>query len=197
MRRRKTNPMLRLQLPRNGFGVVVALALGMGIGYEYQLSQTPEVFAITTDPQEIKVCFSPGGNCEKVVLEAISKAQNQILVQAFDFSSPVLANALIQAHQRQVIVRVLCDRLQSQTPHSLIPLLREEQIPVTIDKVPGVAHNKVMIIDDKILLTGSFNWSNAANLKNAENLLVIQDPGLIRTYKENWKRRLARASESR
>jgi phospholipase D len=60
---------------------------------------------------------------------------------------------------------------------------------VEIDPVGGLAHNKVMVIDEKVLLTGSYNWTNAANTKNAENLLVIEDQKMIQIFKENWMRR--------
>jgi phosphatidylserine/phosphatidylglycerophosphate/cardiolipin synthase-like enzyme len=61
------------------------------------------------------------------------------------------------------------------------------RIPVKIDFVHDIAHNKIMIIDGEIVITGSFNFSKAAEDKNAENLLVIRDKDLPAKYTENWK----------
>jgi len=52
----------------------------------------------------------------------------------------------------------------------------------------AIAHNKVMIIDKAVLITGSFNFTKAAEEKNAENLLVIRSKELASTYIENWQR---------
>jgi len=55
--------------------------------------------------------------------------------------------------------------------------------------MPGIAHNKVMIIDRKKVITGSFNFTNAADNRNAENVLLIEDSELAATYIDNWKNR--------
>ena len=62
-------------------------------------------------------------------------------------------------------------------------------IPVLIDKKPAIAHNKVMIIDESEVITGSFNFSDNAQFHNAENLLVINDKALAKEYMNNWNQR--------
>lgn len=66
-------------------------------------------------------------------------------------------------------------------------------IPTAVDKAIGIAHNKVMIIDDEYVLTGSFNWTTAAEKRNAENLLLIQDPHINQLYRANWQKRASKA----
>lgn len=61
-----------------------------------------------------------------------------------------------------------------------------EGILTWIDYRPAIAHNKVMILDNKIVLTGSFNYLKGAQKKNAENLLVITDSNVTTCYYENW-----------
>jgi phosphatidylserine/phosphatidylglycerophosphate/cardiolipin synthase-like enzyme len=68
-------------------------------------------------------------------------------------------------------------------------------VPIFIDAQPAIAHNKVIIIDNRILLTGSYNWTRAAELRNAENLLVIRDKELVRQYADNFQRRLLKAKK--
>ncbi|MHB9147532.1 MAG: phospholipase D-like domain-containing protein, partial [Candidatus Amoebophilus sp.] len=70
----------------------------------------------------------------------------------------------------------------------------ENGIIIFIDKVPGVAHNKVMVIDDKYVLTGSYNWTHNAEYKNAENLLLIYDKHTNRIYRQNWEQRVQQST---
>ncbi|MGC1855109.1 MAG: phospholipase D-like domain-containing protein, partial [Candidatus Aquirickettsiella sp.] len=63
--------------------------------------------------------------------------------------------------------------------------------PCWIDYKPAIAHNKIMIIDEKEVITGSFNFTKAAQNKNAENLVIIHDAQLANIYLKNWQRRRA------
>lgn len=73
--------------------------------------------------------------------------------------------------------------------------MKEAGIGCLIDRVPRIAHNKVMILDKDILLTGSYNWTKAAHHRNAENLLIIKNRPTVKIYKRNWKKRYERAKE--
>ena len=66
---------------------------------------------------------------------------------------------------------------------------------VTVDAAHAIAHNKVMIIDGVIVVTGSFNFTKAAEEKNAENLLIIRDPGLAKLYMDNWDQHRVHSEE--
>lgn len=147
-------------------------------------------------PDEIiQVCFSPGGNCTKFVEETIAKAKKTILVQAYFFTSLPIANALIKAHQQGVVVHVLIDRSQVKYPYTKAYYMAKKGISVSVDKISGIAHNKVMIIDDNYVLTGSFNWTRAAEHCNAENLLLIKDTKTNQVYKESWCERAKHAQK--
>lgn len=146
-----------------------------------------------SSPQAIQVCFSPGGQCTQLVEQTIAEAENSILVQAYYLSSATIVNALIAAHERGVSVQILVDRSQLSAKGSKVRLVIEKGIPISIDAVPGIAHNKVMIIDDEYVLTGSFNWTVAAEHRNAENLLLIRDRSTNKTYRDNWEQRAEKA----
>ena len=60
-------------------------------------------------------------------------------------------------------------------------------IPTKIDAQHAIAHNKIMVIDDQTIITGSFNFTKAAEEHNAENMLVIHSPELATKYTANWK----------
>jgi phospholipase D len=147
----------------------------------------------TSNP--IQVRFSPGGQCTEFAVKAIQGAQTSILVQAYSFTCPLIVGALVDAKKRGVNIKILVDRSQLTAKSSKVSQVLAAGIPIAVDKVPGIAHNKVMIIDEEYVLTGSFNWTAAAEKRNAENLLFIKDPCVHKLYKENWEKRAMSAQK--
>jgi phosphatidylserine/phosphatidylglycerophosphate/cardiolipin synthase-like enzyme len=137
-------------------------------------------------PQGIQVYFSPHGGATEAVVNALDQATNSVLVQAYSFTSAPIAKALVDAHRRGVQVQVILDHSQRTEKYSEADFLKNNGIPTLIDSQHAIAHNKIMIIDGYVVLTGSFNFTKAAEEHNAENLLVINDPLLARRYIENW-----------
>jgi len=144
--------------------------------------------AITADNVQAQVFFSPRGGCTEAVVNAVSQAETEILVQAYSFTSAPIAKALVEAHKRGVHVEIILDRSQRKERYSSADFTAHAGIPTYIDAVHAIAHNKVMIIDKSTVITGSFNFTKAAEEKNAENLLVLRSKELARTYIENWQR---------
>lgn len=136
---------------------------------------------------EWSVYFSPKGGCTPAIVEALNKAQTTILVQAYSFTSAPIAKALVKAHQRGVKVQVILDKSQRTDKYSSADFLSHANIPTLIDAAHAIAHNKIMIIDDQTVITGSFNFTRAAEERNAENLLIIQDKNLVNKYIDNWR----------
>jgi phosphatidylserine/phosphatidylglycerophosphate/cardiolipin synthase-like enzyme len=150
---------------------------------------------------ELLVCFSPPpqGGCDptETVVQQIGAARKTILVQAYALTSREIATALVDAKHRAVDVRVIVDRSQLREDRSdafAVQRLTSSGVPVWVDSISGIAHNKVMVIDGAIVITGSFNFTWSAEHKNAENLLVIRDPSVASQYEQNWN---ARAQRSR
>ena len=113
--------------------------------------------SVSIDKNSFQVRFSPNGGCLDFAKSFIDNAQNYILVQGYSFTSELLAKALVEAHRRGVKVAILLDKSQPTAVGAQIYFVKNAGIPVSIDYVSGIAHNKIMIIDDKIVLTGSFN----------------------------------------
>lgn len=189
------NRMASKKKPRNKTALPVAktplltlviFAIGFGAGYLYYEDQLPAVFSSETEAPKINVCFSPEGQCEKLALFAINQAKEEILVQTYSFTSKPIANALIEASRRGVSVRVLFDRSQLKAPYSQIHNLTKAGIKTKVDYVQGIAHNKIIIVDQSKLITGSYNFSNAANTKNSENMLFINDKNTAQIYRKQW-----------
>lgn len=157
-------------------------------------SRTPAVFPARGT---VQVAFTPWDNAEGMIVDSIRRAKHQILLQAFSFTSRVLANALIAAKKRGVDVQVMADRGQTFSGESSrIPDLVGAGIPVTLEVRYQSAHNKVMIVDagtaEAAVITGSYNWTYAAQAKNAENVLLLRDsPDVANAYAANWRRHYA------
>jgi phosphatidylserine/phosphatidylglycerophosphate/cardiolipin synthase-like enzyme len=130
----------------------------------------------------IQVYFSPGGGCTDAINKAIGQSKQEILVQAYSFTSALIAKALLEAHKRGVKVQVILDKSQRSEKYTSATFLTNAGIPTFIDAKHAIAHNKIMIIDREIVITGSFNFTKAAEEKNAENVLIIKGKALAKVY---------------
>lgn len=142
----------------------------------------------------IEYAFTPEDAADEMIVRAIDKARRQILVQTFSFTHRKIAAALITARRRGVDVQIIADAGQTEKIRtSVIGDLAAGGVPVFLDDRHDSAHNKVMVVDagavDTALITGSYNFTHAAQFKNAENVLVIHgNPALSEAYRDNWKR---------
>jgi phosphatidylserine/phosphatidylglycerophosphate/cardiolipin synthase-like enzyme len=119
-------------------------------------------------------------------VQALGNAKRTILVQAYSFTSAPIAKALLDAHKRGVQVQVILDKSQRTEKYSSADFLANQGVSTMIDANHAIAHNKVIVIDGELVITGSFNFTKAAQEKNAENLLIIRDPVLAAQYAQNW-----------
>ena len=155
-----------------------------------------EASDIVSGTGTIEYAFTPGGDAAGLIVRAIDGARSQILVQAFSFTHAGISGALIRAERRGLDVQVIADREQIDLiDHNVIPQLIEAGVPVFTDAEHAAAHNKVMVIDAgakaPVLITGSFNFTHAAQFRNAENLLVFRgNHELTRAYLDDWMRHL-------
>jgi len=144
-----------------------------------------------TLPQEKEgiweVYFSPHRGCTGAIVRELSGARSTVLIQAYSFTSAPIGKALLDAHKRGINVQVILDKSQRTQQYSSATFLNNQGISVKIDSQHAIAHNKVMIIDGETVITGSFNFTKAAEEYNAENLLVIRDKKLAERYTENWQ----------
>lgn len=134
-----------------------------------------------------RVYFSPGGGATEAIVKALGRAQTSVYVQAFSFTSSPIAKALTQAQRRGVRVEAILDKSNLTDRYSAADFLVHAEIPTYIDSTHAIAHNKIMIIDGHLVITGSFNFTKAAESSNAENLLIIDDQELAARYLENWQ----------
>lgn len=133
-----------------------------------------------------EVYFSPKGGCTQAVVRTISEARQTILVQAYSFTSAPIAAALVAASRKGVRVEAVLDKSNKTGKYSEADFLVNSRIPTWIDERHAIAHNKVMVIDNSTVITGSFNFTKAAEEGNAENLLILRSPELAARYTANF-----------
>ena len=134
----------------------------------------------------IEVYFSPQNGSTAAIIREIDRARSEILVQAYSFTSAPIAHALLMAHKRGIKVEVILDKSQKNQRYSSFTFLTNARIPTYIDTKHAIAHNKIILIDRSVVITGSFNFTKAAEEKNAENLLIIRSKELTKLYLDNW-----------
>ena len=144
----------------------------------------------------VEVYFSPKGGAEAAIVRAVEKAESDIRVLAYSYTSAPINDALVAAHRRGVQVTVILDKSQLTAKGSKLTILQQAGVPVFVDAKHAIAHNKVMILDKKRLITGSFNFTLAAEERNAENLLILDNPSLSEKYLQDFERHLGHAHPS-
>lgn len=136
----------------------------------------------------VQVCFSPGGECTNAIVGELNGAKKEILVQAYSFTSQPIAKALVEAHKRGVHTEIILDKSQRGANYSAADFTAHMGVDTYIDSAHAIAHNKIMILDKETVITGSFNFTKAAEERNAENILIIKSIELAKEYLDNWEK---------
>ncbi|MFZ6814931.1 phospholipase D family protein [Undibacterium sp. Rencai35W] len=165
----------------------------------FTTSSSPTFYAPPSEPL-IESAFSPGPNGEALVIKIISTSNMSLRLAAYTFTSPAIVRALLNAKKRGVDVQVIVDEKgnRSKTSTTALNLLVEAGIPTrTISKF-AIHHDKYIVVDDRHVQTGSFNYSQAATKSNSENVLVIwNNPTLATTYLNHWQSRFDQGTDVR
>jgi cardiolipin hydrolase len=144
-----------------------------------------------------EVYFSPTGGARHRLVRAIEGSQRSIDIAVYNLTARELAEALHAAKARGVQIRILLDRERSETGGSTIRGLRLYGVPI---RSLGVAdqslmHHKFAIFDERLVATGSYNWTNSAEQANYENLVVLDDPEVVKRFQEEFRRLWREAKE--
>ena len=136
----------------------------------------------------VTVHFSPKGGTTDAIIHELKSARREVLVLAYSFSSKPIAEALVAAKTRGAQVEIVLDRSNEQEDYSDLQLFEEQGLAPLVDAQHAIAHNKLMIIDSRTLITGSFNFTHQAEAENAENLLIVKGhPELVALYRQNFQ----------
>ncbi|MDA7914847.1 phospholipase D-like domain-containing protein, partial [bacterium] len=135
--------------------------------------------------------FSPKDNCTSKIIRLFHEARSKADVCVFTITDDRIKDAILDAHQRGILVRIISDNDKSNDLGSDIYQLERAGVPVRCDKTDYHMHHKFAIFDDKSLLTGSYNWTRSAARNNEENFIVTQDSSLVQrfdtAFEDLWK----------
>ncbi|NWS46131.1 PLD6 hydrolase, partial [Probosciger aterrimus] len=134
-------------------------------------------------------CPLPRSDCSlSRLLRRLLSARRSLEICLFAFSCPQLGRAVRLLHRRGVRVRVVTDAQYMGLRGSQIGLLRHAGIQVRHDQGHGYMHHKFAIVDRRMLITGSLNWTTQAIQTNRENVLVVEDAEYVKPYLDEFER---------
>ena len=173
---------------RVALALLIAVVL-IGIGeyshhptYQHVKASAREMVA----SPHLTIHFSPNGGCTNAIVEEINNAKQSVYIQAYSFTSQPIVQATINAFKKGLTVGVILDKSQLHGPGSIGNDLLTNHVPTWVDAKHAIAHNKIIIVDGNMVSTGSFNFSESAESRNAENLIQIPDIDIAILYKANW-----------
>lgn len=162
----------------------------------------PAPFALLTNKYYVKIddihinaYFAPEDNVERIINSRLKKANNSIRFMAFSFTSDVIAETMISKFKNGLIVQGVFEKKGSNSEYSEYTKMLIEGVPVIKDRNYRIMHHKVIIIDDRIVITGSFNFSKNANRSNDENILIVESPEIAASYTEEFRRIYSRGKK--
>ena len=152
------------------------------------ITKTTTVFERGGEVKVLGVCFSRTMNCSSLIGYWISRANESIHIMIYGFTLDHLSKALIDAVKRGVEVEVVVERESAYWRGSEYERLLQAGVDVKLDGNPYTMHHKVAIIDGKIVITGSYNWTWSAERKNDENVLILMSKSLAEKYEKEFQR---------
>ncbi|XP_029357819.1 mitochondrial cardiolipin hydrolase [Echeneis naucrates] len=132
-------------------------------------------------PHSVETSFSR-------LLRCILSATSSLDICVFAFSNMDLYRAVLALHNRGVIIRVLADKDYTAIPGSQIWSLRYSGICVRCGVGSVYMHHKFAVVDHRLLITGSLNWTLTAVQSNMENVLITEEPELVQPFIKEFHR---------
>jgi phosphatidylserine/phosphatidylglycerophosphate/cardiolipin synthase-like enzyme len=171
------------------------LMLGLAIGSAVVCGGAVGAFAAgdyyITHPTYAEIAFTKAGQHPELLLEsAIKQAHSSLDVAIYSITKTDIVNAIVAAKKRGVKVRIITDRTEASNKYqrAALTVMKNAGIPIKVNKHSGLMHLKVAIIDNKIVATGSYNYSTAASTTNDENLVVLHDSTMAKDYEIQFNR---------
>ena len=138
-------------------------------------------------PLDAQVAFSPDRGATALVVKTIGDAKQSVRVAAY-FTSKPIAEALLDAHKRVIDVEVVVDKSQATARYTAATFLADQGVPVRVDSRYAIMHDKFMVVDGMIVEEGSFNYTTAAENRNAGNVVTLHSPDVASQYAREWER---------
>jgi phosphatidylserine/phosphatidylglycerophosphate/cardiolipin synthase-like enzyme len=155
----------------------------------FKSDNTPHFFTI--EGKTVELYFSPSDGTTNKIIQAVNSANHSMYFGVYTFTENDISNAIIPKIQQGVYTLGIIDDFSvGYTPITdLSPIMNSNLI---IYNQNNSYHSKLLIVDpcnpnsDPLVLTGSHNWSGAANTDNDENTLIIHDDTIANVYYQSF-----------
>jgi cardiolipin hydrolase len=137
---------------------------------------------------ENRCYFSPGDDCENAIVSCIRNAKHSVKICVFTISENVISDAIVKAHKKGISVKIITDNDKLNDMGSDIRMLSKAGVRTRIDQSASHMHHKFCLVDKEVLLTGSYNWTKSAADRNQENILVTEDPKMVKSYLSEFEK---------
>lgn len=124
---------------------------------------------------EIITGFTPTETARNAVINLINDSKKMIYMEAYQLTNKKITRSLLDAHYRGVDVKIIADAKSIKDKFSTVKDLAIQGVNVRLNGNYSHMHNKVIISDNINVQTGSFNYTESAVKRNAENIVVIRN----------------------
>lgn len=137
---------------------------------------------------ETAVYFTPSNACEDNIIQLLNNAEQQIDIVVYSITNKNITDAIKNAHKRGIKVRILTDKTQASNKSAKASELYNAGLNIKVHSKHRIEHNKFVVVDGKAVMTGSYNWTSSATLKNSENCLKIwNDDKTVSDYQKRFE----------
>lgn len=130
--------------------------------------------------------FCPEDSCANNIMKELDKANKSIYFMTFSFTHDKIGDMLVKKHGQGVDVKGVFEKSQN-SQYAEFSKLAQNNISVKLDTNPGMMHHKVFIIDNRTVVTGSFNPTMNGDMDNDENVLIIKDEKIAKKFLDEFK----------
>ncbi|HET9223040.1 MAG TPA: phospholipase D-like domain-containing protein, partial [Roseiflexaceae bacterium] len=141
----------------------------------------------------VQVFFSPEDGVAKYVMQRLKAAKVNIRFMAFSYTADDIAGAMIAQKNAGLVVQGVFEKQNAGGSGAEYAQLKSGGVDVLEDGNCYILHHKVIIIDERMVITGSYNFTSSAERDNDENLVIIDDPAIARGYLDEFNRTYAQA----
>jgi len=151
-------------------------------------TETVTVFKEGEKVKVLGICFSRTMDCSSLIEYRITRANESVHVMIYGFTLDDLSKALIDAMRRGVEVKVVIEKENAYWKGSEYERFLQAGVDVRLDGNPYTMHHKVVIVDGKIVVTGSYNWTWSAENRNDENIIILMSRSIAENYEKEIQR---------
>lgn len=143
---------------------------------------------VTVNNTKISVLFASEDGVLERIIPIVDNAQSSVRFLTFSFTDYPLAKAIIDRAAAGVDTAGVFEKVGSETEFAELRTLHCAGVPVRQDGNPSFLHHKLIVVDDRIVITGSMNYSTNAEESNDENVIIIENPEIAALYIQEFDR---------